>query len=120
MELQSAHRQNRAAAEGKYTGKFLRTTGVVSSTLDTATAKWIFVNTSEDPGGGMFDKLHVICSLKLPGQLAHGIKGQMVTVHGYNSGPHPFSKNFVFDDCVVDDKPDTEGADRLTGKHPLP
>jgi len=119
-EMKSAHRANRASAEGQYTGKFLRTTGVVTSTLDTDTAKWIFINTSQNPEGDILDKLHVICQLKMAGQLAHGVKGLTLTVHAYNMGPHPFSKNFRFEDCVVEGKPDSDAADRLPGKHALP
>lgn len=120
--LQTEYRSDEGKAATKYNGKFLRVSGVVNSTLDTDTADWIFVNTHLIPpgSGNIFDRRHIICKLKAKSQMAYGVKGTTITIKGYNAGPHPFSKNFQFEDCIVENKPDTAAAEKQPAKYPLP
>ncbi len=122
-QMQTDYRSSDTTADAKYKGKWLRVSGVAVSSLNTDTAKWIFVNAdmTSHKSRKIFDRRHVICKLRLAGQMSHGTtKGVPLTVHGWHSGPHSFSKNFVFDDCVVEAKPDTEAADKIPSSHPLP
>lgn len=115
--MQADYRKNAAEAAKKYQKK-IRVSGTVNDTLDYQDSKWIFVNTEIVSVGtrALDDTLHVICKLKDAGQLAHGTKGSNITVRALNLGQHSFSKNFVFADCVVEGKPDTDKAAALPDK----
>lgn len=105
-------------AEKKYVDKKLRLTATAHATLDTAGAKWIFVNVSNPPpvfGKEGYAELHfdVICSLRDAKQLKHGVPNSKLTVRGTMQGAHKFSKNLTLYDCIVEGQDDTKAAEAL-------